>query len=97
VLDDLNRPWKTAAFSQYPRPSGGKRLMGYTMRTDRYRFTAWMDRNDHSKVDAVELYDHEADPQENVNIANQPENAALVKDLTAKLNAGWKAALPPRP
>jgi flagellin-specific chaperone FliS len=71
--------------------------MGYTMRTDRYRFTAWMDRSDHSKVDAVELYDHQADPQENVNIATQPENAALVKELTAKLNAGWKAALPPRP
>ena len=96
VLDDLNRPWKTAAFSQYPRPAGGKQLMGYTMRTDRYRFTAWVDRNDHSKVDAVELYDHQTDPQENVNIANEPENAALVKELTAKLNAGWKAALPPR-
>jgi flagellin-specific chaperone FliS len=71
--------------------------MGYTMRTDRYRFTAWMQRNDHSKADAIELYDHQTDPQENVNIANQPENAALVKELTAKLNAGWKAALPLRP
>ena len=97
VLDDLHRSWKTAAFSQYPRPSGNKHLMGYTMRTDRYRFTAWMERNNHSKVDAVELYDHQADPQENVNIANQPENAALVKELSSKLNAGWKSAPPPRP
>jgi len=96
VLDDLNRPWKTAAFSQHPRPTGGKHLMGYTMRTDRCRFTAWLYRNDHSQVDAVELYDHQADPRENANIARRPENAALVKDLTAKLNAGWKAALPPR-
>ena len=96
VLDDPNRPWKTAAFSQYPRGVRGQPLMGYTMRTDRYRFTAWIGRRDHSKVDAIELYDHQTDPQENVNIANQPENAALVKDLTAKLNAGWKAALPPR-
>jgi arylsulfatase A-like enzyme len=97
VLDDLTRAWKTAAFSQYPRPGGGKRLMGYTMRTDRYRFTAWMDRNNHSKMDAIELYDHHADLQENVNVANQPDNTALVKELTAKLNAGWKAAMPPRP
>jgi len=97
VLDDLKRPWKPAAFSQYPRPSGGKQLMGYTMRTDRYRFTAWLHRNDHSKVDAVELYDHQTDPQENTNIANEPANAALVKELTAKLNAGWRAAVPPRP
>ena len=94
VLEDLQRPWKSAVFSQYPRPSGNKSLMGYTMRTDQYRFTAWMDRRDHSKVDAVELYDHRADPQENVNIAGLPQNAELVKQLTAKLRAGWKAALP---
>jgi hypothetical protein len=94
LLDDVNRSWKTAAFSQYPRATGGKPLMGYTMRTDRYRFTAWMHRNDHSKVDAVELYDHQTDPQENVNIANDAANAELVKDLTARLNAGWKGALP---
>jgi arylsulfatase A-like enzyme len=96
VLDDLNRPWKPAVFSQYPRPFEGKQLMGYTMRTDRYRFTAWLHRHDHSKVDAVELYDHQNDPQENTNIANEPANAVLVKELTAKLNAGWKAALPAR-
>ena len=95
VLDDSNRPWKTAAFSQYPRPAGGKRLMGYTMRTDRYRFTAWVDRNDHSKVDAVELYDHQTDPQENSNIANQTGERRAGEGTTAKLNAGWKAAIPP--
>jgi len=97
VLDDPGRPWKTAIFSQYPRPAGNKRRMGYTMRTERYRFPAWLGRDDHSKVDAVELYDHQADPQENTNVATRPENAALVKELMAKLTAGWKAALPPRP
>jgi arylsulfatase A-like enzyme len=97
VLDDVNRPWKAAVFSQYPRPAGNKRLMGYTMRTDRYRFTAWLGRDDHSKVDAVELYDHQPDPQENTNVATRPENAALVKELMAKLTAGWKSASPPRP
>jgi iduronate 2-sulfatase len=49
-----------------------------------------------SKGDAIELYDHQTDPQENINIANEPANAPLVKELTAKLNAGWKAALPAR-
>lgn len=96
VLDNVKRPWKTAAFSQYPRPSGAKRLMGYTMRTDRYRFTAWVQRDDHSQIDALELYDHQSDPQENQNLANQPEHAALVKELKAKLFAGWKAACPPK-
>ncbi len=97
VLGNPRRPWKTAAFSQYPRgagKAGGGALMGYTMRTDRYRFTQWVKRDDHSKVDAVELYDHQNDPQENHNIAGKPENAALVKELAAKLTAGWQAARP---
>ena len=64
--------------------------MGYSMRTDRYRFTRWVDRDDHSKVDAVELYDHQTDPQENVNIADAPANKALVEKLTARWHAGWK-------
>ena len=68
--------------------------MGYTMRTDRYRFTRWVHRDDHAQVDAVELYDHHNDPQENHNIANKPENAALVQQLAAKLTAGWQAARP---
>jgi len=90
LLDDPKRAWKSAAFSQYPR----NEWMGYSMRTDRYRFTAWVDAKDHWKVDATELYDHQNDPQENQNIAAKPENAELVKELTAKLNAGWKAARP---
>lgn len=93
LLEDPDRPWKSAAFSQYPRPQQGG-LMGYSMRTDRHRFTIWMNRQDHSQVDAIELYDHQTDPQENQNIAALPEQAALVKQLTAQLNAGWKAARP---
>ena len=69
--------------------------MGYTMRTDRHRFTVWVERNDHAKVDAIELYDHQTDPQENTNIAKLPANAALVDGLMAQWRKGWQAALPP--
>ena len=41
---------------------------------------------------ARELYDHTSDPQENQNIAERPENRALVEALTRQLEAGWKAA-----
>lgn len=93
LLDNPDRPWKPAAFSQYPR----KHLMGYSMRTDRYRFTVWVDRKDHSKVDAIELYDHHTDPQENENIAVQPKHAELVKSLMAQWRRGWRAVqIPPR-
>ena len=100
VIDNPSRPWKQAAFSQYPRSgnsaTGGQPLMGYSMRTDRYRFTAWLHRDDHSKVAALELYDHRADPQENQNLAKRTEHAALVAQLTNQLRAGWKAAAPVR-
>jgi arylsulfatase A-like enzyme len=91
LLDDPRRAWKTAAFSQYPR---GKARMGYSMRTDRYRLTVWVGRQDHSRIDAVELYDHRDDPQENVNIAVLPENKQLVAQLMKQWNAGWQAAKP---
>ena len=99
LLDNPNRAWKTAAFSQYPRtkaqtksPNG---LMGYAMRTDRYRFTVWVDRTDHTKVDAIELYDHQSDPMENINVATDPTNTELVQKLMAQWQRGWQGAKPP--
>ena len=97
LLDNLQRPWKQAAFSQYHRNVAETRseaLMGYTMRTDRYRFTVWVARDNHDKVDAIELYDHQTDPQENRNIAKLPANAALVAQLMTQWRGGWKAAVP---
>lgn len=94
VLDDPTRAWKTAAFSQYPRGVNGRQLMGYSMRTDRHRFTVWVERNNHAKVDAIELYDHQVDPQENTNVAQLPANTALVERLMTQWRAGWKGALP---
>jgi choline-sulfatase len=88
LLADPARPWKQAAFSQYPR---GK-VMGYSMRTDRYRYTEWREKD--GKVAARELYDHQADPQENANVAERAENKDLVNSLHAQLDAGWKAAGP---
>jgi len=97
LLDDPNRPWKTAAFSQYPRNagrSGGGALMGYAMRTDRYRFVVWVRHNDHTRIEAIELYDHQNDPQENTNIAKLPANAALVERLMDQWRRGWQGAKP---
>ena len=88
VMNDPNRAWKKAAFSQYPR---GK-VMGHSMRTDRYRYTEWAEPD--KEPDARELYDHLKDPDENVNLANLPENRELVAEMSKMLQAGWKAARP---
>ncbi len=89
LVDQPDRPWKTAAFSQYPRA----KVMGYSMKTDRYRYTEWRARAGGAPV-AVELYDHQTDPQENVNLAKLPEKKNLVAELGKQLEAGWRGALP---
>ena len=43
---------------------------------------------------AYELYDHQTDPTENLNMAGQPEYAAIVAALEAQRKAGWRAAMP---
>ncbi len=91
LMDEPERPWKSAAFSEYPRP--WLDVMGHTMRTDRYRYTEWRDVET-GEVRARELYDHQADPQENTNAANNPDNAELVEQLSAQLDAGWREARP---
>ncbi|MEA3225747.1 MAG: hypothetical protein U9Q07_07325 [Planctomycetota bacterium] len=61
-------------------------LMGYSMRTDQYRFTIWIDvRNPDAEPVAAELYDHLEDPDENANIAGNSDNAPLVSKLTVQL------------
>lgn len=92
LLDAPDQPWKAAAFSQYPR---GRQVMGYSMRTDRYRLTRWL-KPDGTEL-ARELYDHQADPQENENVAERSENQALVEGLTRQIQAGWKAVQQPKP
>jgi len=62
-----------------------KHLMGYSMRTDRYRLVSWRDhRNKQSNPLYVELFDHNNDPTETVNIAG--EKQALVRKLSKQLN-----------
>ncbi|MBI4581035.1 MAG: sulfatase [Planctomycetes bacterium] len=104
LLRQPDQTWKPAAFSQFPRPGN---IMGYSMRTDRYRYTEWVQhekgepRGDFAsgaspdaKFVGVELYDHKADPDENVNLANQPDAKATTAELAKMLHGGWKAAVP---
>ena len=70
---------KDGAISQNTRQrNGGKdTYMGYTIRTENYRYTEWALFNsgypDWGSVgtDDVELYDVTSDPRENYNVAGQ--------------------------
>jgi arylsulfatase A-like enzyme len=90
LMHDPQRSWKRASFSQYPRPGG---IMGYTMRTDRYRYTRWMREKDQIAV-AEELYDYQADPEETTNWAGSEKYADVLHSLRSQSAAGWQAARP---
>lgn len=90
LLGDPKKSWKRAAFSQYPRPHN---MMGYTMRTDQYRYTEWIER-DTKEVKERELYDLEHDPLCKESIVFKPENKELVAALHEQMAAGWQQAKP---
>jgi len=103
LLDDPGRPWKTAVFSQYPRPvrrsepgvlAGLDDKMGYAIRTERYRYVEWHYITRPGEIAGCELYDHQVDPTESVNLADQSDQAELVQRLHEQLQAGWRKALP---
>lgn len=99
LLDDPNLNWKKAAFSQYPRGSledRDKMVMGYSMRTERFRYTEWKHLKS-GKILARELYDHRSDPGENVNIIDETRYTAVLKNLEEMMKLGWKGALPQTP
>lgn len=98
LMDNPDQPWKPAVFSQFLREGiwiapDGIEYMGYAVRTDRYRYVVWIDRET-GQLTASELYDHQMDPDENVNLAERPEYAETLAELEALRQAGWRAALP---
>ena len=74
--------WNRELFEQH--------LMGYSVRSDRYRLVLWRDQRDpEAEPVFVELFDHQEDPGETVNVANShPE---VVSQLHADLSdtLGW--------
>jgi len=89
LLKNPERKWKQAAFSQYPRKGG--RVMGYSMRTKRWRYCEWIEQRT-NKIVARELYDHKTNTLDTINLANNKEYSQTIKQLSAILNKGqgWK-------
>lgn len=89
IMEQQKEKWNRDLFENH--------LMGYAMRTERYRFVVWKDRNqEESQKESgpiyIELFDHQTDPLETINIA--AENPKIVTNLMAQLNAGWRNNLP---
>lgn len=103
---------KKAVFTQYPRPGSFPSqnpnsdrpklheisIMGYSIRTKRYRYTEWVKFNntnftpDWTVNYGKELYDHMIDPGENLNLALRPQLDFVTKTLHKQLVLGWRYA-----
>lgn len=93
LLAEPSRTWKTAAFSQFIRLENKQKVMGYSVRTENFRYTEWRDIPSGS-VQAAELYDHLNDPLETVNLINEKQREETIRQLARVLKAGWQQALP---
>ena len=102
LLNNPKQAWKKAAFSQFllgrfpTKQVNGIERMGYTMRTDRYRYVEWYNWVNDQRTDLIakELFDHVKDPEENTNLASSGKNKVLVNQFSEQLHKGWRYAKP---
>lgn len=101
VLKNKSTQVKDVAMSQYYRNLSAaeakklgyadRKLWGYSMRTDKFRYVMWMNDFtsaqpfDPKKIYATELYDIEKDPLETVNVADDKMYTKDVKTLYEKM------------
>jgi arylsulfatase A-like enzyme len=95
LVEDPDQSWKEGALSYWPASDRGdpqKVVMGYTLQTDRYRYTEWIKMST-GELLARDLFDHQTDPAENRSISNDPLNEELMQHLSSLLDRGkgWKA------
>lgn len=107
IMLDNTASVKEYSISQYPRKLKKEEvkklgyekgdLMGYTLRTNKYRYTIWMNNFtskqafEAKKVYATELYDYEKDPLEKVNVVKDKKHAKIAIDLNAKMMEFFKS------
>ena len=98
---------KEYSISQYPRKLKkaeiaklgytDSNMMGYSLRTDQYRYTIWMNNFTskqafkESQVYASELYDYIKDPLEKVNVVNDKNYTSTSAALKSKMIAFFKS------
>jgi uncharacterized sulfatase len=78
VLNDPSSEVKDAAFTQILHAN----RHGYSIRTNRWRYTLWYDDQRHEQ-----LFDMQSDPGETTNLAAVPQHAATVAELRRRVQA----------
>jgi iduronate 2-sulfatase len=80
ILKNPQEKVKDYALSQYPRKKDGENLMGYSIRTDQYRYTSWVKSDDKNKTAVYqELYDQSSGKVVKENLAGNREYKKVVE------------------
>ena len=90
ILKDPSEEGRGWALTQVSRGGRGSGFFGYSLRTPRWRYTEW----DQGR-EGRELYDHNTDPRELKNLADDPAHADTVKRLSRQLQAAVEETYPP--
>ena len=81
LLQNPDTQWDHPAVTQQARGGfGSARVMGYSIRTERYRYTMW-----NGGADGEELYDYQNDARELKNLAKDANMATLKSGLRSRL------------
>lgn len=107
VMLDNKAKVKEFSVSQYPRKLqkeevkkkgyDDNKIMGYSLRTDKYRFTIWMSNftSDQpfkaDKIYATEMYDYVKDPLEKANVVHDKNYTTVSKNMYNKMLAFFKS------
>jgi len=81
LLRNPQANWDHGALTQVRRGAGEAAFMGYSVRTDRWRYTEW----DEGKR-GTELYNEADDPHELTNLAAHPAQRERVAEMRAMLH-----------
>lgn len=102
MLNDPSVAGRGWALTQVSRGGGRKRatvttdnssdlgpFFGYSLRTPRWRYTEWDEGRE-----GRELYDHESDPRELTNLADDPAQQQTVAQLSEQIREAVKSTFP---
>lgn len=80
LLTDPDAPWDRPALTQVRRGGAAETFMGYSVRTEKWRYTEW-----DGGTRGTELYDEIEDPDETRNLAADQKHGEVVQELRALL------------
>ena len=80
LLKNPDAKWDHPAFTQVRRGPAASPYMGYSVRTEKWRYTEW-----EKGKRGAELYDHSKDPRELRNLAADPKHQKVVAEMQGLL------------